>query len=63
MLLIIAVWIIALCEIVRDIFIVWKNRESRKARENFTKEFFENMTKDNKQWTKEILEEYLKDKE
>lgn len=63
MLLIIAVWLIALCEIVRDIFIVWENKESRKARENFTKEFFENMTKDNKQWTKEILEEYLKDKE
>ena len=59
----IAVWIIALCEIARDIFIIWENRESRRARDNFTSEFFENMTKDNKQWAKEIFEEYLKEEE
>lgn len=63
MMLIIAVWIIALCEIARDIFIIWENRESRRARDNFTNEFFENMTKDNKQWAKEIFEEYLKEEE
>ena len=57
--MIVAIWIIAACEIIRTVQITVDLIVGTKHRKKFNNQIVESLKDDNKKWAKDMLEEFL----
>ena len=54
-----AIWIIAICEIIRTVQITINIAEGIRSRRKLNNEFIQSLKKDNRDWAEDLLEEFL----
>lgn len=54
-----AIWIIAVCEIIRTVQITIDIAAGIRSRRKLNNEFIESLKKDNRGWAEDLLEEFL----
>lgn len=54
-----AIWIIAICEIIRTVQITINIAEGIRSRRTLNNEFIQSLKKDNRDWAEDLLEEFL----